>query len=400
MPESPPPSPAESPPPLVPRGRLGARIIQRYSGDAPPADSAQFPTANLASAAGVAAVALFGLLILGVLYTLYFARTLLVPIAAAALLGFLLTPPIRLLRHYGIPAMVGTIVVFVTFIATVGVSAYLLAPPAARVLSQLPEDAERAEVRLRGITQRVSDVREAVDEVADVSTGSPDDGTQPGEPDVVRVAPELLSSRIIGGARSFAIGSAAAAFLLFLLLASGERFLRRTISMLPTLDQQKRLVRIFRGIERDLSVYLVTTSIINAALGIAVGFALFLIGVPNPVLWGIAVAVLNFAPYIGTVVGVLMVGLVAIASIDDLGRALSAPAAYMLLNVLESYLVTPQIVGARFSINPVAVFLAVAFWGWIWGIPGAFLAVPILTATSIVCANVETLRPIASLLRA
>jgi predicted PurR-regulated permease PerM len=279
------------------------------------------------------------------------------------------------------------------------VSVYLLAPPAASVLSQLPRDVERAEVRLRGITQRVSDVREAVDEVADVSTGPPDDVEQPGEPDIVRVAPELLSARIIGGARSFAIGSAAAAFLLFLLLASGERFLRRTISMLPTLDQQKRLVRIFRGIERDLSVYLVTTSIINAALGIAVGFALFLIGVPNPVLWGIAVAVLNFAPYIGTVIGVLMVGLVAIASIDDLGRALFAPAAYMLLNALESYLVTPQIVGARFSINPVAVFLAVAFWGWIWGVPGAFLAVPILTATSIICANVETLRPIASILR-
>ncbi len=315
----------------------------------------------------------------------------------AALVGFLLKPLIRLLHSFGIPEMFGTVVVFLTFILTVSMSAYLLAPPASRMLSRLPTDAAQAEIRLRGITQRFGEMREAVDEVASVSTGAPSEAAQP---EVVRLAPELLSARIIGGARSLVVGSVAAAFLLFLLLASGQTFLRRTISMLPTLDQQKRLLRIIRGIERDLSVYMVTTSIVNAVLGTSVGFVLFLIGVPNPVLWGVAVAVLNFAPYIGGLVGSLMIGLVAVASIDDLGRALLAPAAYLLLNALESYVITPQIIGARFSINPVAVFIAVAFWGWIWGIPGAFLAVPILTATSIVCANIETLRPIAQLLRA
>jgi predicted PurR-regulated permease PerM len=170
--------------------------------------------------------------------------------------------------------------------------------------------------------------------------------------------------------------------------------------MLPTLDQQKRLVHIIQDIERDLSVYMVTTSIINIALGTAVGFALFLIGVPNPVLWGVAVAVLNFVPYVGAIAGSLLLGLVALASIDDLGRALLAPVVYLALNALEAYVITPQIVGARFSINPVAVLVAVAFWGWIWGIPGAFLAVPILTAASIVCGNIQSLRPIALILRA
>jgi predicted PurR-regulated permease PerM len=293
--------------------------------------------------------------------------------------------------------MLGTIVVFLTFIATIGVSAYLLAPPAGRMVSRLPEDAAQAELRLRGITRRVGEMREAVDEVASVSTGAPGEAAQPG---VVRIAPDLLSARIIEGAWSLVIGSAAAAFLLFLLLASGQRFLRGTISMLPTLDQQKRLVHIIQDIERDLSVYMVTTSIINIALGTAVGFALFLIGVPNPVLWGVAVAVLNFVPYVGAIAGSLLLGLVALASIDDLGRALLAPVVYLALNALEAYVITPQIVGARFSINPVAVLVAVAFWGWIWGIPGAFLAVPILTATSIVCANIQTLRPIALILRA
>ena len=387
-------------PPAAPeprRERRGARIIQRLVGDAEPADTAQLPRADLVNTGGVTAVALVGLLVLGVLYTLYFARTLLVPIVAAVLLGFLLKPLIRLLHTFGIPEMLGTVVVFLTFILTVGVSAYLLAPPASRMVSRLPEDAAQAELRLRGITRRVGEMREAVDEVASVSTGAPGEAARLG---VVRIAPELLSARIIEGARSLVIGSAAAAFLLFLLLASGQRFLRSTISMLRTLDQQKRLVRIIQGIERDLSIYMVTTSIINIALGSAVGFALFLIGVPNPVLWGVAVAVLNFVPYIGAVVGSLLIGLVALASIDDLGRALLAPLVYLALNALEAYVITPQIVGARFSINPVAVLVAVAFWGWIWGIPGAFLAVPILTAASIVCGNIQTLRPIALILRA
>jgi len=387
-------------PPAAPeprRERRGARIIQRLVGDAEPADTAQLPRADLVNTGGVTAVALVGLLVLGVLYTLYFARTLLVPIVAAVLLGFLLKPLIRLLHTFGIPEMLGTVVVFLTFILTVGVSAYLLVPPASRMLSRLPEDAVQAEVRLRGITQRVGEMRQAVDEVASVSTGASGEAAQP---EVVRLAPELLSDRIIGGAQTLVIGSVAAAFLLFLFLASGQTFLRRTIAMLPTLDQQKRLVRIIQSIERDLSVYMVTTSIINAVLGTAVGFALFLIGVPNPVLWGVAAAALNFVPYVGGIVGSLMIGLVAVASIDDLGRALLAPVAYLVLSGLEAYVITPQIIGARFSINPVAVFVAVAFWGWIWGIPGAFLAVPILTATSIVCANIETLRPIATILRA
>jgi predicted PurR-regulated permease PerM len=377
--------------------RRGAGFIQRFASEARPGETARLPEPDLLSAQGLTAVALIGLLLLGILYTIYLARPLLIPITAAILLGFLLKPVIRLLRRVGIPEMLGTIVVFLTFIATVSASAYLLLPSASSWIARMPEDTAQAERRLRRIIQSFGQVREAVDEVASVSAGTRDGAAQP---DVVRVAPDPLSTRILSSARSFVIGAAATTFLLFLLLASGETFLRRTVSMLPTLDQKKRLIRITHGIERDLSVYLVTTSMINAALGVVVGFALFLIGVPNPVLWGVVVALLNFVPYLGGIIGMLMIGLVAIASIDDLGRALLAPAAYLVLNGLEAYVLTPQILGARFSLNPVAVFVAVAFWGWIWGIPGALLAVPILTALSIVCANVERLQPIALFLKA
>jgi predicted PurR-regulated permease PerM len=370
-------------------------MLGRFTTAAPP-EEPHLPGTILANPRGITAAALVGLLFLGTMYTLYLARALLIPIATATLLGFLLKPVIRMLRRFGIPEVVGTVAVFGAFMGTVGAAAYFLAPPAARVLSQLPEDARAAEVRLRGVLERFGEVREAVDEVASVTAPAADD---PSEPEVVRVAPELLSDRIIGGARAFAVGVAFAAFLLFLIMASGETFLRRTISLLPTLDQQKRLVRIIHGIERDVSAYLVTTSVINTALGIALGLAFALLGMPNPVLWGVVVALLNYIPYVGSLVGVLATGLVALATFQDLGYALLAPAVYVALNGIETFLLTPHVVGARFSINPVAVFIAVAFWGWIWGIPGALLAVPILTATSIVCDNIDGLRPIAVILR-
>ncbi len=340
-------------------------------------------------------MALVGLLALAIVYTLYLARPLLIPFTAAILMGFLLKPLIRMLRRAGIPEVLGTIVVFIAFIVTMATAAYLLTPAATTWLSKLPENVEQAERRLRTVIRSFGAVREVVDEVANVSGGERRE-----QVDVVTVAPQSLSDRLLDGTRSFAIGSASAAFLLFLLLASGETFLRRTISMLPTLSQKKRVVRISYGIERDLSMYLLTTSLINAGLGAVVGVALHFIGVPNPVLWGVVVALLNFVPYLGGITGVLTIGLVALASIEDTSRALLAPAAYFILNALEAYVITPHIVGRRFSLNPVAVFGAVFFWGWIWGIPGALLAVPILTATSIVCANIDRLRPIAVFLKA
>ncbi len=373
--------------------RRRGRLIGRFMGEPPHEGLVHLPHARIDSAPDITAIAAVGLLIIAVFYTLYFARAVLIPFTTAVLLGFLLAPLIRLLRKVGIPEMLGTIIVFVTFIGTLGLTTWLLAPAARSWLATLPENAEQAEERLRDLIESFGQVREAVDEVAQVSAEAQEAG--PAEPDVVRVAPEPLSNRILGSIRSFVVGAAGTVFLLFLLLASGEAFLRRTVSMLPTLDQKKKVVRISHGIERDLSIYLITTSIINFGLGIAVGFALYLIGLPNPVLWGVIVAVLNYVPYLGGLVGVIMIALVALASIEDTTRALMAPASYLLLNALEAYVITPQIMGRRFSLNPVAVFVAVIFWGWIWGIPGTLLAVPLLTAMSIVCSNIESLRPVA-----
>jgi predicted PurR-regulated permease PerM len=353
------------------------------------------PTPDLTSTSGISAVALAGLLVLAVTYTLYFARDLLIPLTAAMLAGYLLKPLIRILGRLGLPTMVATIVVFALFTGAVGGGAYLLTPPAARWVQNLPGNLDKAERRLRKVIRSVGDIRDAVDGVG----GAPSPKV-PGEPDVVTVARPALSARILEGAGVFVLGGGSAAFLLFFLLAAGEKFLLRAVSLSSTFGQKKQLVRISRGIERDLSRYMLARSLINAGLGIMVGAALWAIGVPNPILWGVAVAVLNFMPYVGVLVGVVLIGLVAIVSIDSLGRALLAPAAYVFLHLLEANVITPHVLGRSFSLNPIAVFGAVVFWGWLWGIPGALLAVPLLTAMSIVCANIDRLRPISVFLQA
>jgi predicted PurR-regulated permease PerM len=353
------------------------------------------PTPDLANPGGITAVALVGLLVLAVMYTLYLARELLIPVTAAVLAGYLLKPVIRILGRLGLPTMVSTIVVFALFMGAIGGGAYLVTPPATRWVQNLPANLDMAERRLRKVIRSVDEVRVAVDGVRSASSPK-----AAGEPDVVTVAPPALSARILEVARTFVLGGGMAAFLLFFLLAAGEKFLHRAVSMLSTIGQKKQLVRISRGIERDLSRYMLATSLINAGLGITVGAALWAIGVPNPILWGVAAAVLNFMPYVGALVGVVLIGLVAIVSIDSLGHALLAPGAYVILNVLEAYVITPHILGRNFSLNPVAIFGAVVFWGWLWGIPGELLAVPLLTAISIVCANIDRLRPISVILQA
>lgn len=351
------------------------------------------PTASTTS--DLTAVAIIGLFLIASVFALYFARAMFIPIIAAILLGYVLRPVVRMLGGIGIPNIAGTIIVFVLFTAGLGAGLYFLSDPAARWVRSLPENVQQAEQKLRGVLESVGAVREAVDDMAEAS--SPE---RAGEPEVVTVAPPPLSDRIIQGVQSFLVGTIAALMILFFLLAAGDRFLRRTVSLLPTVSQRKRLVRISRGIERDVSRYLLTTTLVNAGLGVAVGFVLFLLGMPNPVLWGAVVALLNFVPYLGAVAGVFLLGLVALVSFDDTGRALLAPLAYIVLNSVEAYIITPHIHGHRFSLHPLFVFGAVGFFGWLWGIPGAIMAVPILTSISIVCSNIERLRPVAILLSA
>jgi predicted PurR-regulated permease PerM len=168
--------------------------------------------------------------------------------------------------------------------------------------------------------------------------------------------------------------------------------------VLPSLEDKKRAVDIARQIETEVSRYLITITLINVGLGLAVWGAMALVHVPNPLLWGVVAAILNFIPFLGPLTMICLLAMVGFLTFPDLPHALIAPGAFVGLHVLESYLVTPTIVGRRLTLNPVVVFLGLIFWGWLWGIAGAILAVPIMMVLKIICEHSEPLAPIGEFL--
>jgi predicted PurR-regulated permease PerM len=182
--------------------------------------------------------------------------------------------------------------------------------------------------------------------------------------------------------------------LLYFLLASGDLFLRKLIKVLPTFKDKKRAVEIAREVESNISTYLFTVTLINAGVGVAVGVGVWLLKMPNPVLWGVIACVLSYIPYLGALVGVGILGLAALLVFDDLGHALAVPAVYLAVSFVEGNFITPLVLGRRLTLNPVVIFVGILFWFFLWGIPGALLAVPTLAVFKIVCDHVDTLAPV------
>jgi predicted PurR-regulated permease PerM len=186
--------------------------------------------------------------------------------------------------------------------------------------------------------------------------------------------------------------------LLYFLLAAGDGYHEKIVKVLPTFRDKKRAVILIRRVHQDVATYLLTVTMINCGLGVAIGAAMFFAGLPNSVLWGVLAALLNFIPYFGPLVGQVIVGLVGLTVFDNPIDALIPVGLYFVINLCEGYIVTPTVLGRRLTMNPMMVFLAVLVWGWLWGIPGALLAVPLLACFNVICASSERLQPLSEFL--
>jgi predicted PurR-regulated permease PerM len=306
--------------------------------------------------------ALTGLFVLALFYTLWVARGFFLPVVLALLLSFLLSPVVRTLGKLRIPRGLGAGLVIFGLLGSLGLGVFELAEPAIAWAEKAPRQLRRLERKLVNLKKPVETMSKATRQV------------------------EVTA------------GGAVTVILLFFLLASGDRFLHKLIGGLPSLEDKSRAVAIARQIEREVSAYLVTITGINLGLGLAVWGALTLVGVPNPLLWGALAFVANFIPYLGTFLMVAVLAMVGFLTFNDTGRALLAPGIFLALHLVESYLVTPLAVGRRLTLHPVMIFLGLTFWGWLWGIPGALLAVPILVVVKIICDHSEPLRPVGELL--
>lgn len=335
------------------------------------------------------AVAASGLFMLALFYTLFVGRAFFIPLLLAVFLNFLLSPVVRALRRIRVPAPLGSAVLLIALLGIVTFGLYNLSGPASDWIENAPERLQQAEYKLRGIQQSIEKVEEATKEIDKIADGENGEASQR-----VDVEQTTLSESLMSQTRQMLVGIVVTGFLLYFLLASQDLFLRKLVRVLPQFRQKRNTVRIVRRTEQDLSHYLATVTLINICLGGSVSLAFYLLGMPNPLLWGVMAALLNFIPYIGGLVGIAITTLVAIVSFDSVGQALLIPLAYLGLNTLESYVLTPFVMGRRLVLNPVAVFISIIFWGWILGIAGAILAVPILVALKIICDNVDALSPV------
>lgn len=351
-------------------------------------------TGRLHGPLGVIAVSTTGLFLLATFYTLYVGKSFFLPIFVAILLNFLLTPAVRGLKRIGVAAPAGAAIILVLFFSVVGYGTYRVWTPAMDWLERAPHSLAHAEQHLRSLREPVETIREAGEQVEAIASG--DDGSSRQEE--TESEEPGLSEQILDQARFFVVGATVSIFLLYFLLALDDLFLRKLTGVLPRMSQRRKAVLIARATERDLSRYVLVRTVTNVGFGAAVGVAMWLIGMPNPVLWGIVAGILNYVPYLGGFVGYLIVGMVALTTFDSTAQVLLAPGIYLVLNVVEANLVTPAILGRELRLNPVMIFTWLIFWGWIWGIPGALLAIPLLAMTKIVADNVETLAPLGTFL--
>ena len=202
------------------------------------------------------------------------------------------------------------------------------------------------------------------------------------------------------GTATAAAGLFTTLVVLFYLLVSGETFLRRLVEILPRFDDKRQAVEISLHIERNISVYLITVTLINAGVGLLTLMVMWACGVANPLLWGTIAFLLNYVPILGPMVGIVIFLMASVLSLGVNLWAVLPVGLYFCIHVAEGELFTPMVMARRFTINPVAVILALVFWFWMWGVPGAILAVPMLAITKIVCDDLRPLRAFGHFLEA
>ena len=338
-------------------------------------------------------IALAGLMILATLYTLYLARALVLPVVLAVLFSILLSPFVRALRRVRVPEAFGALIVLLVVIGVFGFAADKLSEPATQWLNKAPQSLSQIELKTKSLKKFVGEVRRITDRVTTMTRGAGE-----ARPREVVVENANWSGVLLGQTQYFVVGSISTLILLYFLLASGDTFLRKLVRILPRLRDKVRAVEVTREIQREIGRYFFTVGCINVGLGVISAVAMWILGMPNPALWGVLVAILNFIPYVGPTLSMLTLTLAALLTFDTFSQALLVPVVFLGLTLFEGQFLQPIIVGRRLALNPVVIFMSFLLWGWLWGIAGMLIAVPLLVTIKICCDHVESLAPVAEFL--
>jgi predicted PurR-regulated permease PerM len=332
------------------------------------------------------AVFLGGLFFLALLAAAYVAREVIMPLTFAVVLALLLQPALRLLERLRLPRTPAALLLIFALLGTIVGLGTAVSGPARSWAGKLPEGIPRLQEKLSFVREPVNTLQRFLQQVENFGGRA-----EPVTNASASAGGQTFLAKLFTGTRNFASGFFSTMLFLFFLLVSGDIFLQRFVEILPRFSSKRQVVEIDQQIERDISAYLVTITIMNAAVGIAVAMAMWLTGVGDPILWGTVAFLLNYVPILGPVLGVLIFLLAGLLTHDVLWQALLPAGLYLGIHLIEGETVTPMLVAKRFTLNPVLVIISLVFWFWLWGVPGAILSFPMLAIAKIVCDRVKSL---------
>jgi predicted PurR-regulated permease PerM len=339
-----------------------------------------------------------GLFILACFYTLYFARAVFLPIVVAILLNFLLAPLVRYAKKFHIPESISALLVIVVFLGAIGYGFYSLSGPASEWLDKAPQNfsqvAKKIEVVKKPIEESMKNlfsIRHQLEESAKITNG---------EVSPITIRPAFMTNFnvIFTSTGEFFVQLSMIFFILYFLLASGDFFLIKTVEIQPTLKKKKEAVFIAREIKNEITNFLLIKTLTGLGLAAVIGVVMYFLGMPNPLLWGILAGVLEFIPYIGVMVGTFLCAIAALFAFDNMSQILLAPISFFTIASLAGNFIVPLILSKSLTLHPVIIFVGVIFGGWMWGVIGALIAVPLLSILKIFCNNIPALTPMSKFL--
>jgi predicted PurR-regulated permease PerM len=356
--------------------------------EAPPEHTMEPPPADdLPVRAGVGNVFLGGLFALALLGCCYAAAEILLPIVVALVLMLVLQPAMRALERLHVPRGIAALFLILVFFGVLVGVGTMLSGPAAEWAQKLPAGIPKLQERLSFLSNPIAKLQKFLSHAEGLTRGAGP------APLAVTLQGSSLSDQLLNGSRSLVGGLLETVLVLFFMLVAGDTFLRRLVEVLPRFRNKRQAVDIAQQIESDISAYLATITAMNGAVGIATGIVAHLCGLGDPLLWGALAFLLNYVPILGPLIGVCILLLAGLLSIDNAWLAFAPAALYVGIHLIEGETVTPMLLARRFTINPVLVVVSLVFWYWMWGVPGAILATPMLAVTKIICDRIHTLMP-------
>jgi predicted PurR-regulated permease PerM len=363
----------------------------------------------------VRSVALTVIAVVAAVYLLQYAQSVLIPVVLGTLISYALEPVVFVLHRVRVPRAVGAGVAVALLIGAIGTGLYTLSDEAMSVVNSVPQAAQRIRDRIRthqrstsgGALAKVQQAATEIDRAAQEAATTPGATTPPPAPRGVQkvevVEPAFRASDYVWvggvGLLNFAGQLLIVLFLVYFFLVTGDLYKRKFVKIAgPTLSQKKITVQILDEINQQIATFMRVQVMTSLIVAVVTGAALWWLGLDHFVLWGLLAGIFNSIPYLGPVIVTAGLGVVAFLQFDDVWRTAIVCASAFAITSLEGFLLTPMLIGRAAQMNPVAIFVGLMFWSWIWGLWGTVLAVPMLMMVKAICDHVEDLQPFGELL--